>query len=41
MRKKTQIHSAWTSVTPRQMATILVMALVTQPRIKQFISRPR
>src|SRR5215472_532743 len=37
---KMQIASAVRSLTPMTTLTMLIMALVTQPRIKQFISSP-
>ena len=33
--------NALRSLTPSVMATMLVIALVTHPNIKQFISKPR
>jgi hypothetical protein len=41
MSTSTQMASARASLMPRLMATMLVMARVTQPRMRQFISRPR
>src|SRR5439155_11878884 len=41
IRTKTQINFEVDSLNPRLMATIAVIALVTHPRIRQFISKPR
>ena len=41
IRTRTQIHFEVDSLTPKLMATMAVIALVTHPRIRQFISKPR
>src|SRR5438046_396136 len=41
IRTRTQIHFEVDSLTPKLAATMAVIALVTQPRIRQFISKPR
>ena len=41
IRKKTQIIKALKSLMPMDVLMMLTIALVTHPRIKQFISRPR
>jgi hypothetical protein len=41
IRKKTQIANALASLIPIEVLMIFTIALVTQPRIRQFISNPK
>ncbi len=41
IKKKTQISKALKSLMPIDVLMMFTMAFVTQPRIRQFINRPR